>query len=526
MFAEEEWNDEPTALVLTQAVFHHRQLSDFKSVTGVGNKKSLLRTLQTLGSVPDWNSPCKEGSSDGETDKAPQAAKKKRVRKNYKTAKTEVKDNEEDEGPVEKKRKAWPQKGGELRAQRDRQGSNKEAEMIRQGECETEQLKKDEGQSKVSRKQWKNKMKNKRKCKNKYRQNGQVSTALVVRKDGSGSLERSTVESKTTHSSLQVSQRQEQNKRGEGPGKKEPKGSAAKKVAFRSVEGSGLKSQPDGEEIETSGLWAISARKRKKDPKQQQAKLQKILKVLESKKTGSSVSQKEEKVADSPVPALDRSSALRARMEQRLESARFRYINEQLYTSTSQEAYRMFQQDRQAFNIYHQGFKAQVERWPNNPVDSIISYIRNKPSSMVVADFGCGDCKIAHSVKNKVHSFDLLPISDLVTVCDMAHVPLPDGSVDIAIFCLSLMGTNIGDFVVEANRVLVKSGILMIAEVASRFENVRSFLSALSTLGFKLATKDTSNCYFYTFELIKTKESEGKSHTAGLELKPCMYKKR
>ena len=42
--------------------------------------------------------------------------------------------------------------------------------------------------------------------------------------------------------------------------------------------------------------------------------------------------------------------------------------------------------------------------------------------TLVVADFGCGDCKIARSVKNKVHSFDLAPTCDLVTVCDMAKV--------------------------------------------------------------------------------------------------------
>lgn len=40
----------------------------------------------------------------------------------------------------------------------------------------------------------------------------------------------------------------------------------------------------------------------------------------------------------------------------------------------------------------------------------------------MVADFGCGDCKIARSVKNKVHSFDLAATCELVTVCDMAHV--------------------------------------------------------------------------------------------------------
>lgn len=103
----------------------------------------------------------------------------------------------------------------------------------------------------------------------------------------------------------------------------------------------------------------------------------------------------------------------------------------------------------------------------------------------MVADFGCGDCKIARSVKNKVHCFDLASTCELVTVCDMANVsvspfqsahvicilfclvlfikkgnalavqvPLGDCSVDIAVFCLSLMGTNLPDFLAEANRVL------------------------------------------------------------------------
>lgn len=46
----------------------------------------------------------------------------------------------------------------------------------------------------------------------------------------------------------------------------------------------------------------------------------------------------------------------------------------------------------------------------------------SRPFSVVVADFGCGDCKIARSVKNKVHSFDLAAACELVTVCDMASV--------------------------------------------------------------------------------------------------------
>lgn len=143
----------------------------------------------------------------------------------------------------------------------------------------------------------------------------------------------------------------------------------------------------------------------------------------------------------------------------------------------------------------------------------------------MVADFGCGDCKIARGVANTVHSFDLAALNDMVTVCDMAKVPLADESVDIAVFCLSLMGTNLVDFLMEANRVLRVGGVLKIAEVASRFEDVQSFVGALGSLGFKLLSKDMDNRFFYLFNFGKTRRPrEGK--LPALQLKPCLYKRR
>ncbi|WAQ99992.1 RRP8-like protein, partial [Mya arenaria] len=104
----------------------------------------------------------------------------------------------------------------------------------------------------------------------------------------------------------------------------------------------------------------------------------------------------------------------------RLSAARFRYLNEQLYTSTGKEALDLFKKDRDAFSVYHEGFQGQVEKWPTNPVDIIIKQIKSKPKKLVIADFGCGDAKIAQSVANKVHSFDLVALNDHVTVCDMS----------------------------------------------------------------------------------------------------------
>ena len=72
----------------------------------------------------------------------------------------------------------------------------------------------------------------------------------------------------------------------------------------------------------------------------------------------------------------------------------------------------------------------------------------------------CGEATLAQSVPQTVHSFDLVAANDHVTACDMAHTPLPTGAVDVCIFCLSLMGTNISDFILEARRVLKNDGVV------------------------------------------------------------------
>ncbi|ERE80226.1 ribosomal RNA-processing protein 8 [Cricetulus griseus] len=233
-----------------------------------------------------------------------------------------------------------------------------------------------------------------------------------------------------------------------------------------------------------------------------------------------------------PVPKSDsqqtRAGALRARMTQRLDGARFRYLNEQLYSGPSSAAQRLFQEDPEAFLLYHQGFQKQVKKWPLHPVDRIAKDLRQKPASLVVADFGCGDCRLASSVRNPVHCFDLASLDPRVTVCDMAQVPLEDESVDVAVFCLSLMGTNIRDFLEEANRVLKPGGLLKVAEVSSRFEDIRAFWGAVTKLGFKIIYKDLTNSHFFLFDFEKTGPPRvgPKAQLSGLKLQPCLYKRR
>lgn len=65
-------------------------------------------------------------------------------------------------------------------------------------------------------------------------------------------------------------------------------------------------------------------------------------------------------------------------MEERLLGARFRYLNQQLYTGSSRDAARLFRADPAAFHLYHRGFERQVRRWPERPVQRIVRYLRRR----------------------------------------------------------------------------------------------------------------------------------------------------
>lgn len=278
-----------------------------------------------------------------------------------------------------------------------------------------------------------------------------------------------------------------------------------------------------------------------------------------------------------------KASKLQSAFEARLSGSRFRILNEELYTKTSEESFERFSKNPELFSQYHEGFRHQVESWPMNPVDVIVRWLATKynnnnsknkknQSDCVVADFGCGDAQLARDLlkikrqdggQNResrftVHSFDLVAPNELVTACDMARVPLPDKSVNVCVFCLSLMGTNLADFIREAHRVLKDDGIVKIAEVRSRIEYSHSkssssssgggkgkdtkndsttttttkqtagtlgeFLDVLKALGFHCTKKDLSNKMFLMLDLEKTGKVPDKK--LSFSAKPCIYKRR
>jgi len=106
----------------------------------------------------------------------------------------------------------------------------------------------------------------------------------------------------------------------------------------------------------------------------------------------------------------------------------------------------------------------------------------------------------------------------------MSRVPLSSKSVDIAIYCLSLMGTNITDYLKEAYRVLRVGGTLKIAEVSSRIINEAIFIKSLTDLGFDLIKQQEISKMFIIIDLKKSNRIP--QQNVKVSLKPCVYKKR
>ncbi|KAG5107801.1 hypothetical protein AAZX31_16G064900 [Glycine max] len=239
-----------------------------------------------------------------------------------------------------------------------------------------------------------------------------------------------------------------------------------------------------------------------------------------------------------PSPSAKRTklkepSSFLEKMRARLSGGHFRMINEKLYTCTGKEALDYFKEEPSLFDVYHAGYKTQMSNWPEQPVNVIIKWLKKQSPSFAVADFGCGEALIAKSVKNEVFSLDLVSNDPNVIACNMANTPLDSSSVDVAVFCLSLMGTNYQSYLKESYRVLKPGGWLLIAEVKSRFDpntggaDPEKFSNAISKLGFNSVKQDFSNKMFILFYFTKKEKQISKQKEIEWPmLKPCLYKRR
>lgn len=140
---------------------------------------------------------------------------------------------------------------------------------------------------------------------------------------------------------------------------------------------------------------------------------------------------------------------------------------------------------------------------------------------------GCGDARLAKSIVQKVYSIDLVSSIEGVIETDMAKTPLETKSAHVVVYCLSLMGTNLKEFFIEANRILKLNGTVKIAEVSSRFEDIQVFIDFVQKCGFDLISKDLTHNLFYFLNFKKSHDVNSfNKKIPDYSLKACLYKKR
>jgi len=219
----------------------------------------------------------------------------------------------------------------------------------------------------------------------------------------------------------------------------------------------------------------------------------------------------------------------------RLKGSRFRWLNETLYSTTGAEAKALFEDDPTLATAYHEGFTAQRAKWPRDPLLDVVDWLKKSvPADHVIGDFGCGEARLALQLpQRKIHSFDLVPVNERVTPCNLANVPMPDGSLDVVVFCLALMGTDWPSFLQEAHRCLKPGGLCHIVEVESRFENVKAVVSQIEGIGFRKVW-DKKGSFFLEFRFRREGAAAGKdgakkdkaAGSKGALLQACRYQKR
>jgi superfamily II DNA or RNA helicase len=147
---------------------------------------------------------------------------------------------------------------------------------------------------------------------------------------------------------------------------------------------------------------------------------------------------------------------------------------------------------------YHHLYRAARETWQEIPYEKIAEKLQNY-TNLQIGDFGCGEAKLAELLPNhQVHSFDHIAINAKVQACDISHTPLPNATLDVAIFSLSLMGLNYADYLQEAHRTLKGGGSLLIAETISRWtDKKQELLDLITSLGFTVVKEQTGDRFLY-----------------------------
>ena len=173
----------------------------------------------------------------------------------------------------------------------------------------------------------------------------------------------------------------------------------------------------------------------------------------------------------------------------------FSEVNRTWSVSKSSTTHERLKEHPEDWYYYHTLYAEKRKNWEEIPYVEIAKLIKRK--DFLVADWGCGENLLQKEIpENKVLAFDHVAIDEAVTACDISNLPLKNDAV--AVFSLSLMGSNYEDYIREAHRILKTMGFIFIAEPQAKWEGKQNELELLMLgIGFNKPVMWKSGNFLY-----------------------------
>ena len=167
-------------------------------------------------------------------------------------------------------------------------------------------------------------------------------------------------------------------------------------------------------------------------------------------------------------------------------------IHQKASTSSSSHMNEYFRSNPDKWREYHSIREENKKEWVEDPINVIAEKL-NKNRHQVIADLGCGMNQLKTLVKSysQWYSFDHYSDDETVIKADISDLReyLQDNSVDAAVFCMSLWGTNYMDYIKESYRYLKSGGIVYIAEPKDKI-NQSELIGGATQIGFEIISID------------------------------------
>ena len=165
----------------------------------------------------------------------------------------------------------------------------------------------------------------------------------------------------------------------------------------------------------------------------------------------------------------------------------FSKLNRQINTENTSTTHKRMLKNSEEWHEYHRQYREARKTWKVIPYEEWIRRLQSMSPNLIIGDFGCGEAKIYQAIGARVKNFDHVSIDASVQSCDMTNVDVKDGSLDVVIFSLSLMGKNWQDCIKEATRCVSSGGYLFISETTkSLSERLESLREEILGNGFEI----------------------------------------